>query len=88
MHSEWKGLQTLFFNECSCAYYIHCFVHRLQLALVVASRKVIVVHEFFSNLNFIINMVSASCKRYCDLQNAQKANIVHLIAIDELEIEK
>ena len=30
MRGEWKGLQTLFLNECSCAYYIHCFAHRLQ----------------------------------------------------------
>jgi hypothetical protein len=49
---------------------VRCFVHRLQLALVAASRKVIVVHEFFSNLNFIISMVSALCKRHRDLQDA------------------
>jgi hypothetical protein len=64
MRGEWKGLQTLFFNECSCAYYVHCFAHRLQLALVAASREVIVVHQFFSNLNFIINLANASCKNF------------------------
>jgi hypothetical protein len=88
MCGEWKGLQALFLNEYSCAYYIHCFAHRLQLALVVASREVIVVHEFFSNLNFIINVVSASCKHHHDLQNAQEADIAYLIAIDELETRK
>ncbi|XP_059446621.1 uncharacterized protein LOC132178187 [Corylus avellana] len=88
MRGEWKGLQALFLNECSCAYYVHCFAHRLQLALVAASREVIVVHDFFSNLNFIINVVSASCKRHHDLQDAQEEDIAHLIAIDELETRK
>jgi hypothetical protein len=88
MRGEWKGLQALFLNECSCAYYVHCFIHRLQLALVAASQEVIVVHEFFSNLNFIINVVSASCKRHRDLQDSQEADIAHLIAMDELETGK
>jgi hypothetical protein len=65
-----------------------CFAHRLQLALVAASRKVIVVHEFFSNLNFIISMVSASCKCHLDLQDAPEADIAHLIAMDKLETGK
>ena len=88
MRGKWKGLQALFFNECSCAYYVHCFAYRLQLVLVAASWEIIVVHEFFSNLNFIINVVSASCKRYRDQQDAQEENIAYLIAIDELETEK
>ena len=80
-------MHVLLLNECSCAYYVHCFAHRLQLALIVASREVIVVHEFFSNLNFIINVVSTSCKHHCDLEDAQEVDIAHLIAIDELETE-
>jgi hypothetical protein len=46
MHGEWKGLQALFFNDCSYTYYVHCFTHRLQLALIAASWEVIFVHEF------------------------------------------
>jgi len=88
MRGEWKGLQALFLSDCPCAYYVHCFAHRLQLALVAASREVVYVHEFFSNLNFIINVVGASCKRHDELQAAQAAEIAHLIAIDELELGK
>jgi chloramphenicol O-acetyltransferase len=80
-------LQTLCLNEYYCAYYVYYFVYQLQLTLGVASQEV-VVHEFFSNLNFIINVVSASCKCHHDLQDAQEANIAHLIAIDEFEIRK
>jgi len=81
-------LQALFLSDCPCAYYVHYFAHRLQLALVAASREVIYVHEFFSNLNFIINVVGASCKRHDELQATQAAEIAHLIAIDELETGK
>jgi hypothetical protein len=81
-------LQAIFFNECSWAYYVHYFAHQLQLALVAISQKVIVVHNFFSNLNFIINVVNASCKHHHDLQDAQEENIAYLIVIDKLEIGK
>ena len=64
---------------------MHCFAHRLQLALVVASREVIPIHEFFLNLNFIITTVSSLCKRNDKLRAAQAAEIARMLAIDELE---
>ena len=70
MCGEWKGLQALVLNDCPYAYYVHCFAHRLQLALVGASREVIPIHEFFLNLNFIITTVSSSCKRNDELRAA------------------
>ncbi|KAG6698515.1 hypothetical protein I3842_08G023800 [Carya illinoinensis] len=88
MCGEWNGLQALFLKDCPYAYYVHCFAHRLQLALVAASREVVFVHEFFSNLNFIINVVGASCKHHDELQAAQATHIAHMIAIDELESGK
>jgi general stress protein CsbA len=36
---------------------VHYFAHKLQLALVAASREAKYVHQFFFNLNFIINIV-------------------------------
>ncbi|CAL9025085.1 unnamed protein product, partial [Prunus brigantina] len=39
-------------------------------------------------LTSIVNIVGASCKRNEELKNAQAAEIEHMIAIDELEIEK
>ncbi|XP_028085419.1 uncharacterized protein LOC114286451 [Camellia sinensis] len=39
MSGEWTGLQAVFCAECPFAYYVHCFVHRLQLALVGASKQ-------------------------------------------------
>ncbi|KAI3826478.1 hypothetical protein L1987_00526 [Smallanthus sonchifolius] len=33
MRGEWNGLHALVRKDCPYAYYIHCFAHRLQLAL-------------------------------------------------------
>ncbi|XP_019414751.1 PREDICTED: zinc finger MYM-type protein 1-like [Lupinus angustifolius] len=84
MRGEWNGLQALFLKDCSHAYYVHCFAHRLQLALVAASREVIVVHEFFSKLTFIVNIMCSSSKRHDELQAVKSAELEHLLEIDEL----
>ncbi|KAL4602821.1 hypothetical protein ACB092_10G081900 [Castanea dentata] len=57
MRGEWNGLQDLFLKECLYAYYVHCMAHRLQVALVTASREVKVVHQLFDHLTNIINIV-------------------------------
>ena len=85
IRGESNGLQALISHDCPYAYYIHCFAHRLQLALVVASKAVIPVGKFFDRLAFIINIVGASCKRNEQLKLAQDAEFVYLIDIDELE---
>ncbi|KAL7111560.1 hypothetical protein ACP275_05G096600 [Erythranthe tilingii] len=81
MRGEWNGLQALFLQDCPYAYYVHCFAHRLQLALVTASREVILVHQFFSKLDSVVNIVGASCKRNGELLTAQQAEISRLISI-------
>lgn len=85
MRGHWKGLQALFIIDYPHAYYVHCFAHRLQLALVGASKNVGHVHEFFIKLNFIVNDVGASCKRNAELHSAQEAEMAHLLDIGELE---
>jgi len=67
MREEWNGLQELFLVDCSYAYYVHCFAHRLQLALVAASREVIPIHQSFSKLTFIVNIVCSSSKHHDEL---------------------
>ena len=62
MRGEWNGLKALVSNNCPYAYYIHCLAHHLQLALVVASKEVILVQSFYNRLSTIVNVVDASCK--------------------------
>ena len=39
MQGELNGLKTLILKENSCAFYIHCFAHQLQLALIHVAKK-------------------------------------------------
>ncbi|TYH25430.1 hypothetical protein ES288_A03G168300v1 [Gossypium darwinii] len=84
MRGEFNGLQALILNYCRYAYYVHCFTHRLQLALVAAAREVVEVHQFFKDLSDIVNIVSASSKRHDELQKAQAAEISRLIGTLQL----
>ncbi|XP_073133423.1 uncharacterized protein [Henckelia pumila] len=45
MRGEWNGLQALFLKDCLHAYYVHCFAHRLQLALVAVSKELKSIRE-------------------------------------------
>jgi hypothetical protein len=53
MKGELNGLQTLILKECPYAYYVHCYAHRLQLALVVAAKDVVPVSQFFRNCSLL-----------------------------------
>ena len=46
------------------------------------------VHQFFTKLTSIVNIVSASCKRNDELKAAQATEVAHLIAINEFESSK
>ena len=59
--------------------------HRLQLALVIASREVKVVHQFFDHLTNIINIVVGSSKRNDELQYVQGEQIENMITSNEIE---
>ncbi|KAL1326644.1 hypothetical protein AAHE18_13G244600 [Arachis hypogaea] len=88
MRGEWNGLQALFLKDSPQAYYVHCFAHRLQLALVAASREVLQIHDFFTQLNSIVTIVSASSKRHDQLQEAQAIENANLVAQNKLETGK
>ncbi|XP_075499077.1 uncharacterized protein LOC142537446 [Primulina tabacum] len=85
MRSEFNGLQALILKDCKSAYYVHCFAHRLQLALVAAAKNITPIHQFFDKLTFIVNMVGASCKHNDELKEAHADDIAYLISINELE---
>ncbi|KAL4620489.1 hypothetical protein ACB092_06G158100 [Castanea dentata] len=88
MRGEWNVLKALVSNDCPYAYYIHCFAHRLQLALVAASKEVILVQSFFNRLSSIVNVVGAPCKRTEQLKKAYADQIAYFVEIGELETGK
>ncbi|XP_008235787.1 PREDICTED: zinc finger MYM-type protein 1-like [Prunus mume] len=63
MRGELNGLKTKILREQPCAYYVHCFAHQLQLALVAVAKKNIDIASFFATANSVVNHVGASCKR-------------------------
>jgi len=65
---------------------VHCFAHQLQLALVVISKDVREIWQLYSNLNVIINFLSASPKCYAELNSAQEIEIAHKVATGKLNI--
>ena len=88
MRGEWNGLKALILNDCPYAFYVHCFAHRLQLALVGASKAVVPLNRFFTKLILVINNIHASCNRIEQLKIARALDIAYLIDIEELEIGK
>jgi hypothetical protein len=85
MRGEWNGLQAKFREDCPYAYYVHCFAHQLQLALVAAAKEVYEVENFFDHLSFIVNTVVSSSKRNDDLHANQVAEMERLIELGDLE---
>ncbi|ESR36962.1 TTF-type domain-containing protein [Citrus sinensis] len=55
MQGEFNGLRTLIMNKNECAYYIHCFVHQLQLAIVAMAKKHDQINSFFNVIANVIN---------------------------------
>ncbi|XP_073271512.1 uncharacterized protein [Primulina huaijiensis] len=83
MHGSWNGLQALFLKDCSCAYYVHCFAHRLQLTLTAATEKEVSIWLFFSKLNSICNLINASPKQHGELHSAQRIEVAYMVATGE-----
>ncbi|KAL1332584.1 hypothetical protein AAHE18_11G038000 [Arachis hypogaea] len=76
MRDEWNGLQALFLKDSPQAYYVHCFAHRLQLALVAASREVLQIYEFFIQLKSIITIVISTLQRVGDTRWSSHFNSI------------
>ncbi|KAM6547091.1 hypothetical protein CsatB_027827 [Cannabis sativa] len=84
MQGEFKGLKTLILKENPSAFYVHCFAHQLQLALVAVAKKHILVGYLFSVVTRVINVVGSSSKR-CDILR-EKQDVVISEALKRGEI--
>ncbi|XP_026384813.1 zinc finger MYM-type protein 1-like [Papaver somniferum] len=80
MRGACNGLQALFLRDCPYAYYVHCFAHRLQLALVEAATDEQDVYLFFEKLKVIVKLVGASPKRHNQLKSAAVLEVATKLA--------
>ncbi|XP_028553763.1 zinc finger MYM-type protein 1-like [Dendrobium catenatum] len=71
MSGEFNGLKALFLNDTNSAYYIHCFTHQLQLALVAVAKNHVHIALLFTIISNVMNIVGVSCKRRNQLRDKQ-----------------
>ncbi|XP_073137936.1 uncharacterized protein [Henckelia pumila] len=84
MQGEINGLKTLILKENECAYFVHCFSHQLQLALVAVAKNHINIASLFHVLCNIVNVVGGSCKRHDALREKQAARIIKALENEEI----
>ncbi|KAH7653232.1 Ribonuclease H-like protein [Dioscorea alata] len=84
MRGEFNGLKTLILKENLFAFYIHCFVHQLQLVVVFFAKSILVVSDFFCYTNMIVNILGASCKRKDALLQTHHQKIVERLETGEI----
>lgn len=84
MSGEFNGLKTLILRENSSAFYVHCFAHQLQLALVGVAKKHNIVGAFFTSVANVVNIVGASSKRRDILREKQAHKVIEALENGEL----
>ncbi|CAL9025726.1 unnamed protein product [Prunus brigantina] len=85
MRGELNDLKTQILREYPQAYYVHCFAHQLQLALVAVAKGNENIATFFTTTSSVVNIVGASCKRRDALREQQQKDIMKALEIDDLE---
>ena len=84
MSGELNGLKTLILKDNPTAFYVHCFAHQLQLALVAVAKKHCIVGAFFTSVANVVNIVGASSKRRDILREKQALNVIQALKVGEL----
>ncbi|XP_050136101.1 uncharacterized protein LOC126611783 [Malus sylvestris] len=84
MKGEFNGLKTKILNDQPCAFYVHCFAHQLQLALVVVAKNNVDVNTFFLLANNMVNNIGASCKRRDTLREMKQKELMKALENDSL----
>ncbi|XP_052114108.1 uncharacterized protein LOC110278421 [Arachis duranensis] len=84
MQGEFNGLKTLILKENSYVFYVHCFAHQLQLALVTVAKKQFEIALLFNLLTNLCNVVGASCKRRDMLRDSQMTKTIEALKSGEI----
>jgi hypothetical protein len=84
MQGQFNGLKTLIMKENKSAYYVHCFAHQLQLALVAIAKNHNKIATFFNFVAIVVNVARGSCKRQNLLREKQATRVVESVHNGEL----
>ncbi|CAN6586647.1 unnamed protein product [Malus baccata var. baccata] len=85
MKGELNGLKTKILNKYPQAFYVHCFAHQLQLALVAVTKGIEGVAIFFNNASILVNTIGSSCKCHDAFREKQQEQIKKALDIGDLE---
>ncbi|KAJ4808671.1 General transcription factor 2-related zinc finger protein [Rhynchospora pubera] len=85
MNGPFNGLKSLILRENPTAYYIHCFAHQLQLALVYVARRNDEADWFFVLVNKITNVMKGSAKRRELIREKQTIQIIEGLSHGDLQ---
>jgi hypothetical protein len=80
MRGEFNGLKAKILEENRSAYYVHCFAHQLQLAIVAVSKNNDDIVDFFYMISILFNVVGASCKRKDMIRETHRENVKKAIS--------
>ncbi|KAJ1691971.1 hypothetical protein LUZ63_016126 [Rhynchospora breviuscula] len=86
MRDEFNRLKALILKENSCAYYVHCFAHQLQLVLVAIAEKHKCIATLFTYLSNLQSTAGASCQRRDKLREERTAEIQEALKDGDLSI--
>ncbi|XP_052111539.1 uncharacterized protein LOC127742852 [Arachis duranensis] len=84
MQGEFNGLKTLILKENAYAFYVHCFAHQLQLALVTVIRKQVEIALLFNLLTNLCNIVGTLCKQRDMLRDSQMTKTTEALQCGEV----
>jgi hypothetical protein len=84
MRGEFNGLRKLIIDKNPSAFYIHCFVHQLQLAVVAVSKCASSIEDFFEYVTLIVSSTSTSCKRKDLLLDRHRLNLLSKLESGEI----
>ncbi|XP_059650372.1 uncharacterized protein LOC132296162 [Cornus florida] len=76
MQGEFNDLKALILKENEFAFYVHCFTHQLQLALVGVAKKHSQISTLYTLLGNVVNVVRGSCKHRDMLREKQVAEVI------------
>ncbi|XP_021685260.2 uncharacterized protein LOC110668369 [Hevea brasiliensis] len=85
MRGEFNRLKSFILKENSCAYYIHCFAHQLQLTRVTVTKRHLSVCSLFNTVTRLCNVIGGSCKHRDMLREKQIEKLIEGIAKGEIK---
>ncbi|XP_062089083.1 uncharacterized protein LOC133795647 [Humulus lupulus] len=76
MSGEFNGLKSIIMMENGCAFFVHCFAHQLQFALLDVAKKHDLIGTFFTVVSNVVNIVGASSKHRDILREKQALKVI------------